>query len=149
VYTTNFKPRDNVSRHFILHLITLFVKTIFVSFNTILLLKEKIVMKRFIAIALVLVMVCCIFAGCEDNRIEVTVMSCEEGTPFVNGAAKVQATMNFANGKYTNAMVYGAMAKPQARFNTVVEYDGVEYEIATSKSYEVGEVIKIDPSLIG
>ena len=106
-------------------------------------------MKRFITIILVLVVVCGIFAGCEDNRVEVTVVACEEGTPFVNGAAQIQATMNFVNGKYANAMAYGTLAKPQARFNTVVEHDGVHYEVTTSQAYEVGEVIKIDFSLIG
>ena len=101
-------------------------------------------MKKFIAIVLVAMIAVCMFAGCDTTRVEAKVISCEETEPYVNGAAKVQSTVNFINGNYTNAMLYGSMSQPQARYNVVVEYNGVQYEITTSKSYSIGEIIKVD-----
>lgn len=79
----------------------------------------------------------------EDTRVECLVVSCEEADPYVNHAAKTMATINFINGKYTSSMMYNTMAQPQARYITVVEYEGVQYELETSSKYEVGEVVQL------
>ena len=106
-------------------------------------------MKRIIVVALLVALVACLFAGCADNRVEAVVISCEEGTPYVNGAAKTQQIINFTQGKYSQAMMWGAAAQPQKRYDVVVEYEGVQYEITTSQSYDVGETIKVSLPING
>ena len=79
----------------------------------------------------------------EANKVDCVVVSCERTDDYVNQAAKVLSTVNFVNGKYTSAMAYGSMAKPQARYTLVVEFEGVQYEMTTSTQYEVGSVVRL------
>lgn len=83
-----------------------------------------------------------IIAEANTPKVEGIVISCEEGRVVENGGAKVMATYSFATGKTTQALMYGSLANQKTqKYTVVVEYEGNQYTITTSKKYEVGETI--------
>lgn len=81
----------------------------------------------------------------EDTKVDAVVISCVEGDDYVNYGAKTMGTFYTAQGKFTQGMAFNAMAQPQDRYVVVAEYNGEQFEIETSKPYEVGEIIRVQP----
>ena len=79
----------------------------------------------------------------ENTKVDAVVVSCVEGDEYVNYSAKTMGTFYTAQGKFTQGMAFNAMAQPQDRYIVVAEYNGEQFEIETSKPYEVGEVIRV------
>ena len=79
----------------------------------------------------------------EQANVEVVVISCEQTDDYVNQGAKTMATYYTASGKFTQGMAFNAMAQPQSRYIVTYEYNGEQFEIETSKPYEVGEIIRV------
>ena len=76
-------------------------------------------------------------------RVEGVVVSCEEGRFVKNSGTKPLAAFNFAKGNTTQALIYHSISETGTqKYNVVVEYEGVQYTIETSKQYEVGSAIQ-------
>ena len=83
-----------------------------------------------------------IIAEANTPKVEGVVISCEEGKVVENSGAKVMATYSFATGKTAQGIMYGSLANQKTqKYTVVVEYEGNQYTITTSKKYEVGETI--------
>lgn len=81
----------------------------------------------------------------EQSKVDAIVVSCEQTDDYVNHGAKTMGTFYTAQGKFTQGMAFNAMSQPQDRYIVVAEYNGEQFEIETSKPYEVGEVIRVHP----
>ena len=89
---------------------------------------------------------CFVMVKSEQAKVDAIVVSCEQTDDYVNHGARTMGTLYTAQGKFTQGMAFNAMAQPQDRYLVVAEYNGERFEIETSKSYEVGETIRIHPN---
>lgn len=80
----------------------------------------------------------------EESKVEVVVVSCEEGRNVPNAGMQAMSVQKFVQGDTLGAISYNNLSRVGAqKYIVTVEYEGVQYELEMSHKYEVGDVIRV------